>query len=254
METQRQHRWKFTNNPNNNRGRNSYRASFGAHLLSMNTLMILLLLFLFTSHLQAGRHMMQGDTAGGDLNGTFPSPSIDSVVSGYHLFISTSPYQNLGNYFPSLMNHLGIANVYKNTDLDPQSRWIAVFGEERTVDELVEINEKFFIGTSSVVSVVPLFTPSVYVDNQNIFISTQSHGDLVGARIYASAGTINASSTVTISVPGVSGLFLPLVSEAFDSIASTVSVRIQNIYTSSYTIFNADITNNKSYVTWAFGR
>lgn len=124
--------------------------------------------------------MMQGDTAGGDLTGTYPNPTLDTVE-----LINASTYT---------------------------------------------------------------------VSGTNIFVSTFSSTALQGFRIYASSGAIAANATVSITLPNVTQIWFPLVSELEGVNTAATSIRIKDIFISSYTIYNADVLNNKNYLTWAFGK
>lgn len=87
-----------------------------------------------------------------------------------------------------------------------------------------------------------------------LFVSTFNATQLNGYKIYASTGAIAANTTVAISMPNVANIFAPIVSELEGVNTAACSIRIKNIFTSSYTIYNADVLNAKNYTTWTFGK
>ncbi len=88
----------------------------------------------------------------------------------------------------------------------------------------------------------------------NTFVSTFSVTDMNGTKIYASSGTIAANTSITVTIPGTTQIFFPIVVEKETVNTAVVSVRVKSISAGSYILYNADAINAKDYVTWVFGK
>lgn len=88
----------------------------------------------------------------------------------------------------------------------------------------------------------------------NPFVSTFSATDLNGFKLYASSGQIAASTSLTISIPGISQIWFPVVSELETVNTAVISVRIKSITSSDFVIYNADAINAKNYIYHVLGK
>jgi len=86
-------------------------------------------------------------------------------------------------------------------------------------------------------------------NGDNLFVSTFSATDLNGFKMYMSSGSIGAASAVTITIPGTTQLWFPMVSESETVNTAVVSIRVKNITANSYQIYNSDAINAKAYIT-----
>lgn len=165
--------------------------------------------------------------------------SLDNIISTTWQDISTVTYQD-----GVLLDMSGINNSVDTEGLRlPQSTDCSAATAEGQICWDTS-DHSLFIGTG---------TSSVEIPN-HIFVSTFNSTALDGFKIYASTGAIAANTSITITIPGTTQIWFPLVSELEGVNTVAVSVRIKSVAASSYVIYNADALNAKNYSTWVFAR
>ena len=96
-----------------------------------------------------------------------------------------------------------------------------------------------------------------YSSGYSIFSSSSGWGrsNLNGFTLFFGSGTITASSSQTIVLPGVPSMIGIGCFEIWDGNTSTVSIRMnQQVNTDRFICYNGDPSNDKSYGWLAFGR
>lgn len=92
----------------------------------------------------------------------------------------------------------------------------------------------------------------------SLITSTFSAAAYPGYVMYVTSGTIVANTSVTISTTNmrVAELGLPLCSELEGVNTAGVSVRVKSIagLPNSFTVYNADVINNKNYICYVAGK